>query len=216
MKNLFYKELKLVISPSVYLFALFSALIMIPKYPFYLSTFYFLMGIYTTLKEADVNKDHEFTVMLPIPRNHVVKAKYLSVVYIEMIQILFTIPFAIISSTLLNTQGNPIGIDTNFAFFGFIFTAMGVFNAIFLPMYFKSGYKIGIPMTIGVVGFFVASVLLESIVFIMPQVQAAIDSLNPATFFYQGITLLVGIAFYVFSLLLSYRISIKNFASVNL
>jgi hypothetical protein len=216
MKNLLYKEIRLVVSPSVYLLALLSGLLLIPSYPYFVGISYCLIGVFITFKEAAEHKDHEFTALLPVSRNHIVLAKHISVMYIEMLQIVAAIPFAFISSLIINPSGNKVGMDANIAFFGFAFTAFSVFNLFFLPSYFKTGYKTGMPMLFGLVGYLVTIALLEGMVIIVPWLKQNIDGLLPATVFYQVVILAAGLLLYLGGFYLTYRLSIKNFNKVNL
>ena len=50
MKNLLYKEFRLAIHPSVYIFFALAALLLVPSYPYYVSFFYLMLGIFLTCK----------------------------------------------------------------------------------------------------------------------------------------------------------------------
>ena len=70
-------------------------------------------------------------------KEDVVKARTYTITAIELTHIVIAIPFAMISC-LINPQGNAVGIDANFAFFGSVFVMYAIFNVIFLPMFYKN------------------------------------------------------------------------------
>jgi hypothetical protein len=87
MKNLLYKELKLVIPFPVFLFSLLSALLLIPSYPYVVGMMYFMFGVQIVFSLQRANMDQEFTMMLPVPRNQIVLCKHITIVFLEAVQI---------------------------------------------------------------------------------------------------------------------------------
>ena len=57
MKNLLYKEFRLAIRPSVYIFFALAALLLVPSYPYYVSFFYLTLGIFLTFKTNRAEND---------------------------------------------------------------------------------------------------------------------------------------------------------------
>jgi hypothetical protein len=216
MKNLIYKELKLVLDPKIYIFSLLSGLIMIPNYPYMVGIAYFFLAVQIIFSTMKANKDLEFTALMPISRGSIVKSKYFTVIYLEAVQLVAAIPFALISSLLINKSGNPVGMDANFALFGSALISMSVFNAIFLPMYFKSGYKIAAPLIFGFTGFALAVIVLEFTIAFVPVLRNNLDSLSPATFGRQLIYLAAGLLVFAITPLLTFKKSVKAFERVNL
>lgn len=216
MKNLLYKELKLVISPVTYMFCILSGLLLIPSYPYCVGMLYCILALNITLNMARANNDHMFTAMLPVPRNHIVMAKHITVVFIQLLQVISAIPFALISSLVINKSGNIVGMDANFAFFGLTLIEFSVFNIIFLPWYFKTGYKAGMPMLIGSLVYGVSIAFFEILIAVIPVLNNNLDSLNASTFIYQIPVLIAGIIIYFAVIYLSYRLSVKKFEKVSL
>lgn len=216
MKNLLYKELKLVVQPGTYFMALCALLLIVPSYPYIVGVAYGLVSFMVTFNVAVSNKDHEFTSMLPVSRSQIVLAKVINVLFTEMLTIAVAIPAALLSSLVFNKGGNIVGMDANFAFFGITLTAYAIFNAIFLPWYFRTGYKTGWPLAVGIGGFLLFATACEITIAIVPELKANIDSLDPSTIPYQLIVLGFGIAVYVTSLFFAWKKSVKNFAKVSL
>lgn len=213
MKNVIYKELKLFLSPIVYFMLILSALLVIPAYPSIVGVSYSLLSINICFSIARANNDHQFTAMLPVPRNYIVLGKHFSVAFIEILQVLIAIPFALVSVFVSNVAGNVVGIDSNMTFFGITLICYGVFNLIFLPWYFKTGYKAGIPMLIGVLGYFLVYVAFE-LLLNFTNLKIYLDGISAEFVGYRVIVLLSGIVFFIVSLLVSGKISSKNFDGV--
>ncbi len=216
MKNILCKELKLVILPGFYLFSLLSFMLLIPQYPYFVGVSYAVFAIFLVFNAAQASNDHRFTAMLPVPRRHIVLGKHVTAMVLEGIQLLVAIPAAILSSLVLYPQGNSVGMDANFAFFGFTLMAYSVYNLIFLPWYFRTGYRTGIPTAVAMAGYLLFIGLIELTVNLFPAVHAAVDSLEPSTIPVQLIVLAVGALVYCGATWLSYRISVKNFERVSL
>ena len=215
MKNLIYKELKLVIAPFMYMFPLLSALLLVPDYPYAVSLSYCIYGIFVVFNMSQVNKDLEFTANLPIPRSYIVYSKYVTVIYLELVQILVAIPCALITDFVTNTSGNLVGMDANFAFFGIGFIGYGIFNAVFLPGYFKTGYKLMWPLVKSLTVYVLFVVATELVIAFTPA-KGVIDGLSPENMPIRLAVLFVGIVIYIVLNLLSSKKAVKNFQAVNI
>ncbi len=215
IRNLIYKELKLFIMPATYCFTLLAALLLIPAYPYVVAMCYFFIPMQINFSVGRANKDNEFTSILPVPRRQIVLSKVISVVCMELAQFFMAIPFALISSLIINKNGNPVGMDANFAFFGLSLIYFGVYNLVFLSTYFKSGYKSGLALLRGMIAYSVIVMFCEILIAFTPA-KAVLDSLDPSTFGAQLVFLLFGIVFYAGITYAAYRISNKNFENVNL
>jgi len=215
MKNIIYKEFKLAIPYAIYLFIFLSALVLIPNYPYFVSFGYATLAIFITFSMARDNKDITFTSMLPVPRNDIVKSKLFTVLFLECVQIVACIPFAILSALVINTDGNLVGLDANFTLFGFAFIEFAVFNLIFIPKFFKTGYKIGMPILFGLIGYTISALLLEALVMAVPVLHTIFDGYAIENIGYQILALIVGLVFYILSAFISYKRAVKNFEKVN-
>ncbi|MCI5819579.1 MAG: ABC-2 transporter permease [Acidaminococcus sp.] len=215
MKNIIYKELKLFVNPIAYFMLLLSALLVIPSYPAIVGVSYSLLSISICFNIARANNDNVFTAMLPIPRNDIVKGKHFSISFIELLQILTAVPFAVVSLFVTNKNGNIVGLDANLTYFGITFICYGVFNLVFMPWYFKTGYKAGIPMIVGVIAYCIVYVAAELLIG-FTNLKLYIDGINVAYVGYRIIVLISGILFYIVTLIVSNKISKKNFERVTL
>ena len=76
MKNLLYKELRLSLHPTMYLFLAMPAMLLIPSYPYYVAFMYTCLAVYFTFLFAREQNDIFYTAMLPIRKTDVVKAAF--------------------------------------------------------------------------------------------------------------------------------------------
>ncbi|MCK9575435.1 MAG: ABC-2 transporter permease [Clostridia bacterium] len=217
MKNLLYKELKLVLHPSVYfLFACVMILLIPGYYPYILAFSYVLICFINTFLTARANNDLKFTAMLPVSRKDIVLGKHMLAWFIEIVELLIAIPFAIISSYLISPNGNPLGLDANITLFAVVILGYAVFNIIFLPGFFKTGYKSGMPLLFAFSGYFLVYGIAETLIAVVPSIRLNFDSSSPDTILYRLIFLLVSIAIYIIFNIISLKKSVLNFNKVSL
>ena len=93
MKLLMKKEWKLVVTPVPLLFLLLSALVLVPSYPYYVTFFYNALGIFLMLQAARENRDVYYMALLPVTKRDVVRARFSTVVTLQLLQIAACIPF---------------------------------------------------------------------------------------------------------------------------
>ena len=163
MKNLLYKEFRLAIHPSVYIFFALAALLLVPSYPYYVSFFYLTLGIFLTFKTNRAENDIFYSALLPVRKGDVVRARVLTVALLELANILIAIPFAVISAKINPAGGNNAGIEPNAAFFGLSFLMYGGFNLIFFPVFYKTGRSEGKAFLWGGVFTFLYIIAAESL-----------------------------------------------------
>lgn len=216
MKNLLYKTFKLDFTFLILFFSLLSALILIPNYPSSVALLYCFIAINIIFSMSLANKDNEFTGMLPVKRDHIVLSKTILILVIEIIQFLVAIPFIIISATLIMPKGNIVGMDPNLAFFGINLIAYSVFNLIFLPLYFKTGYKNAVPFVIAFVCYFVVIFFFELLIQFVPVLKNNLDTMSTEKLPFQLICLFIGIIIFISSTFIAYKLSTKKFEKVNL
>ena len=216
MKAILYKEFKLTLIWGIYLFSLLSVLVVAPNYPIIIGPAYSMLAIYITFNINKTNKDIEFCSILPVSRKNIVLSKTMVVALLELLQIIVAVPFAVIACMLVSPNGNIVGIDANISFFGILFLCFSVFNIIFLPWFFKTGYKTGLPAFFAATGFIVLYVIFELIFNLIPSIGRIMDSVNPENFGFQSILLVIGIIIYSVVIYLCYNISCKNFEKTSL
>ena len=215
MKDLLYKEFKLALHPSIFIYLLFGMLLLIPSWLYFIAFGYIYIAFFNTFTIGRANQDIFFTVSLPIPKRDMVRARILSITIIELLQIGFAVPFVFLNNKIY-PAGNMIGIDVNFAFLGCVFIMYAIFNAIFFPMFFKTAYKAGIPIFLGVLVSSLFAVAVEFGVQIVPVLKTSLDTLNAGYLANQLYVLIAGIVIFALATWLAGKKSAKNFEKVDL
>ncbi|HKM35794.1 MAG TPA: ABC-2 transporter permease [Lachnospiraceae bacterium] len=217
MKYLYCKEWKLTVVPVVYVFMSFVLMLLIPGYPYTVSFFYTGLGIFLMLVTARENKDILYMSTLPVAKKDIVKARYLLVISIEMIQIILCIPIAILRGTVL-LYDNAAGIDADLAFFGIGFLMFAVYNRMFFSVYFKDVYKVGTAFLYASIAEFVIIVLTEVSVHVCKAVAGSCfwDSMKAEDQIKQIPILIVGIIVFVISTFWGLKTDIKRFEKLDL
>lgn len=101
MKNLMRKEIKLAASPISFIFILFSAMTMIPGYPILVGAFFICFGVFQSFQNACANNDILYTVLLPIKKTDVVRAKYGFTMLIQMVSFVIMALLTILRMTVM-------------------------------------------------------------------------------------------------------------------
>ena len=137
------KEIKLAASPLSYFFLTFTLMAFIPGYPILVSQFFICLGLFQTFQNGREANDIIYSVLLPISKKSIVKARFLFVLFIEMIDFILTLIFSLIRMSLMSGLSpyvtNPL-MNANFFFVGFSLLVLALFNLIFVRGYFKTGY----------------------------------------------------------------------------
>jgi hypothetical protein len=215
MKNLLYKELKLVINPLFYLIALTGVLLLIPQWPYLIAMMYFFfITVPNVFQTGKVANDIGFTVMLPVRKSDVVKARLYAIAFLELVQIAVAVPFAILNNALY-PQGNFM-IDANIAFFGLTFAMYGLFNLVFFPMFYRTAYKMGGAIIASILAAVLFATAAETMALMIPSAASVLDGISQAALVRQLPVLAVGIAVFAVFSWLAYRVSARRFERVDL
>ncbi len=215
MNNLLYKELRLVIHPLFYLTVLFGALILIPNWVYFVALMYVLFIAFPNIfMNVKAQNDTGFSVLMPVRKRDVVKARIMSMSILEVAQVLVAAIFVAISVSI-NPKGNFL-IDANLAFLGCVLVMYGLFNLIFFPMFYKTSHKIGIPLLVALCVAFVFSSIIEVLVVMVPAVTKVLDGVNSSALVSQIPVLAAGIALFAALTWLAYQRAATNFEVIDL
>ena len=215
MKDLLYKEFKLAIHPSMFMFLFFGVLLLIPSWPFFIAFGYLLIGFMNTFFLGRSNQDIFFTACMPVRKTDIARSRVLVIAAFELMQLIAAIPFAYLN-TLVNPNGNMAGMNPNFAFFGLVLVMYAFFNIVFLPWFFKTGYKVGVPMLAGSLAFIVFGSAVEIVVHAVPGLLSTVGAFGAGHLGVQLIVLAFGLACFAGLTWLACRWSQKNFSKVDL
>ncbi len=207
------KEISLNYLPIVWFFPLFSAMLLIPDYPYCVAIGYSIFSIFNTFNYGAGNGDYEYNRILPISKKSIVCGKFLSVLFLEFLHIFTAVVFALFSSLLI-WKGNSVGLDANFSFFGVSFFALGLFNLVFLPLFFRRECKLGVAIMVGLAVYVLFVVVAELLIGVVPVLNRLFDGLGRDTMLYRGLLLLDGGIFFALANALSFRLSVKEFERV--
>jgi ABC-2 type transport system permease protein len=217
MYNLLMKELKLGVSPIFYVLPfLTGALMLVPAWLYFVVMLYFcaitIPNIFGGYKSQN---DLIFSIMMPVTKKDIVKAKVVVIIILELLHIVTAMIYGMISTHLYPNLiyfffGPSIG------FWGLCFVMLAIFNIIFIPMYYKTAYKYGAPTIAAITGAMLFAGDAEwlgiknSIVFDLFKGTGA-DNMA-----IQISILMAGIAIFAIFTIIAYTIAIKLFEKVDI
>ncbi len=215
-KALIHKEFVLVRHPFMFISPLFGLMLLIPSYPYFMAVWYAFLCVFYMFISARENNDTMFTALLSVSKRDTVRARFVSVVVIELLQIAFCVPFAILNAHLKwNPGGNAVGIEPNIAFFGISFMICALFNIIFLPWHYKTAHNAGGPFAVGAVASALFFGIVEFLVHI-PLLSGYLDTLDAAMQIKQLPVLACGMAVFAAVTYIAYRRAASNFEKADL
>ena len=110
--TLLYKEMRLVTHPTSIVFAFLGCLVLVPSYPYSVIFMFGCLAPYITFLNARETNDVWYTAVLPVTKLESVLGKCLLVVFFQLFQLLFSVPFAILRN-VMNITNNPYKINPN-------------------------------------------------------------------------------------------------------
>ncbi len=175
MKHLLCKEFRLASHPAAFLFLGLSAMMCIPNYPLTVTFFYPCLGAFFICLNGRENRDIFYTMLLPVKKRDLVKARMIMVCALQLGQVLLCFPFLFLRG-LYPPKGNVVGLDANLALLGFGLAQMGIFNLVFFPRHYKGPAKVGVPFLLGSAAVFVWVGISESLPHFVPFVRDRLDT----------------------------------------
>lgn len=217
MINLIKKEFKLSAHILSYVFIAFGLMTFIPGYPILVGVFFSCLGIFQSFQSYRESNDIAYTILLPVSKKDIVRAKFIFVLTIQFLTFLIMFIITIIRMTILVDVEvyvlNPL-LTANLVFLGYVLVIYGLFNFLFVRGFFKTAYKFGKPfVSFTVVAFLVIS-LAESLRYI-PGLEA-LNSLGFNNISIQLTGLMVGFIINLLLNYISYKYSVKSFERIDL
>ncbi len=212
MKNLLYKEFHLVINPLFFFVLLFGALLLIPEWTYFIAVMYiFWITIPNVFSIGKAQNDIGFSAMLPVRRSDIVKSRVLSIIILEVLQILAAAVFAVINLAIY-PKGNFL-LDTNATFIGCVFIMYAIFNIVYFPMFYMTAYKIGMPVIAAVAAAMLFALGVELLMIFVPALKFLDGKENIIA---QLPVLAGGIIIFVLLNIAALKMSVKRFENINL
>ena len=159
MKNLLCKELRLATPLLTFLFLGFTAMTFIPGYPILCGAFFVCFGIFQSYQNGRTDNDILYTVLLPVKKSDVVKAKYAAAVTVELTAFCLFAVFTFVRMLWLSDSGvykTNVLMGANPVFLAFVLLVFTAFNVVFIGGFFKTAYNFGKPF----IAFLIMSFLL--------------------------------------------------------
>ena len=216
MLKLFKKELRLNMPPALYLFALLGGMVLIPNYPYIVGIGYSIMHVMIYFQFVNENRSQEFSAILPVKRTDIVNSTTLVIVLCQLINIAVAAVCAYPSKLINPFKTNLIGLDCNLTFFGVALIALGAFNLVTITRYFKTGYKYGITLILGLLTFIATYSIFELLIQVIPDLTNALDGYNVNYLWARLTVLFSGIILYSAMTFAADKIAAKRFQKVNL
>ena len=217
MIKLLRKEIKLAASPLSYLFIGFGLMAFIPGYPILVGSFFVCLGLFQSFQAAREANDILYTVLLPVAKGDVVRAKYAFCCFVELCYFTLTGAVTLIRMTVLSEAAvyrSNVLMNANLVYLAFVLLILGLFNAIFVGGFFQTAYKFAKPFVIFIVAAF-AVVGLGETLFHIPGL-AALNAFGFAHIGLQMGILTLGILLFWGLTILSVRRAIQNFERIDL
>lgn len=218
MKGLLKKEFLLCLHPTCFIFLLFSAFVFIPNYPYEVMFFFSGLSVFFVCLTARENGDIGFSAVLPARRGDIVLARMLTCAIFQFALLVLAGVTTAVKELAFSPEAqiNLAGSSANLAFLGNGFLLLGVFNLVFFPLYFGAPHKVGIPFLLAGAAQFLLIAVFITLRFAVPLWRDMLSAPDPA---YMGVKCAVffaGLVLYAAFTVLSYFLSRKRFARVDL
>jgi ABC-2 type transport system permease protein len=213
MKSLLYKEFSLSIHPffSWMLPLLLSLLFFIPNWIYSIVFLYFFwISVPQIFQGYNAQLDQAFLSTLPISKKSIVYSKILAFIVLQLIHLLFGAVMAVLHVVFYRGGGN-FAMDINPALFGAVFVVYASFNLVFLPGYFRTAYRYGIPLILGVSVSLLVATFFELGTAVFPWLSRIMES--DSLGMQLGI-LLGGVGVFAATNLLALRWSYRNYRKI--
>jgi len=154
MRNLIEKEFYLATHLLTFLFLGFTAMTFIPGYPILCGAFFVCFGMFQSYQLGREDNDILYTVLLPVKKTDVVRAKYMAAVILQTAAFILFALFTGIRMTCLSNAGVYVTnalMGANLIFLAFVLLIFAAFNVIFVGGFFMTAYRYGKPFVIFIV-----------------------------------------------------------------
>jgi ABC-2 type transport system permease protein len=213
MKHLLYKELNLSIHPFfVWILPLIiSLLFFIPNWVYTIVFMYFFwISVPQIFQGYNAQQDQAFISTLPVTKKSIVYSKIMAFIILQLIHLGFGAIMATLHVLAFGSGANFV-MDINPALFGAVMVVYASFNIVFLPGYFRTSYRYGVPLIIGVIVSLLVATFFEMGTVIFPWMTQIMKS---DSIFVQLGVLFGGIIIFLGVNLLAVKWSYQNYRKI--
>ena len=216
MSKLFHKEISLCTQAVTWGLLAAVLLTLIPGYPILVGTFLVCLGIFHSFQYTNESNDILYSVLLPVRKRDVVRAKYVKVLLFEGIAFVITAVLTVIRMTLMADAGpyvtNPMMNATPY-FLACVLLVFTAFNVLFVGGFFKTAWKVGMPF----LRFGIAAFLLVAIAEVLHHIPGLTFLNEPggAWLELQLVMLVLAALIFAAATWISCNVSIKRFEKID-
>lgn len=224
--------MKLAMHPIVWVFLFaFPLMVLIPSYPGFVG-FIYICSAYPILflgaNKGQMSNDIYFSCLLPIKRNDIVKARMMTVIFLQVVTLVLTCALAPLGQyfkdLILNDPSTTaeqaaelidvgFGIKGLFASAGITIASFSVYDLIYFTMFYRNGRSIVAPTLLGLLAF----MILESVFIIaLPLAIPAYKAFFEDNIVVSLAMLVAGLLFSAAMHFVTYKTASKLFSKVDL
>lgn len=215
MKNLLIKELRLTVHPLTWIFLAFAVMTLIPGYPILVGSFFICFGIFQTFQSGRESNDVLYTALLPLAKGDAVRARYTTVTFFQMLAFLLMALLTALRMTTLRDSPVYTGnfmMNANLVYLGYVLVIFALFDLFFVGPFYRTAYKFGKPFIL----FLIVSFLFVSLGETMHHLPGLAFLNTCENLPVQLCILLVCLAFYILSAVLSCKRACRSFELLDL
>ncbi len=224
--------MKLAMHPVVWVFLfVFPLMVLIPSYPGFIG-FIYICSAYPILflgaNKGQMSNDIYFSCLLPIKRNDVVKARMMTIIFLQVVTLILTCALApvgqIFKDMILNDPNTTaeqaeelmdigFGIKGLFASAGFSLISFAAYDFIYFMLFYRNGRSIVAPTLIGMLVFMIIESLFNMA---LPLAIPAYKAFFEDNIIVSIMTLVIAVLISAGAHFLTYKAACKLFSKVDL
>jgi len=217
MYNLVMKDIKLGVHPLFFAMPLLTgALMLIPGWIYFIVLLYFCwITVPNMFNQFRSQNDLMFTSMMPVTKRDIVRARVTLVAGLELLHIGIAMIFGLVTLRLY-PNFDYYFFPPNLGFWGLCFVMLAIFNLIFIPMYYKTAYKIGAAILYSITAAMLFAGIVQWIGIQSPVLSGIFYGTDAHSRGLQTCILIGGIVIFFALTAIAYRIGVKRFLQVEI
>lgn len=211
------KDIKLGVHPMFFIMPFMTgALMLIPGWIYFIVLLYFVwITVPNMFNQFRSQNDLMFTSMMPVTKRDIVKARIIVVAGLEVLHIVIAMGYSLITLRLYPNM-NYIFFPPNLGFWGLCFAMLAIFNLVFIPIYYKTAYKIGAALLYSITAAMLFAGIAQWLGFQSPMMSDIFYDTDAYSRVLQAYILIAGIVIFIALTAIAYRIGVKRFLKVEI